>query len=87
MAEATARGETGAERLLAIFDVFGEWFACDDFEGCAFVNVLLEFDDALHPVRLASVEHLGDHPRLRERVAGAGGRQGSAPSPASGTSS
>jgi AcrR family transcriptional regulator len=58
VAEASARGETGTERLLAIFDVFGEWFAREDFEGCAFVNVLLEFDDALHPVRVASAEHL-----------------------------
>ena len=60
VAEATARGETGAERMLAIFDVFGEWFARDDFEGCAFVNVLLEFDEAVHPIRLASVEHLAN---------------------------
>src|SRR3954469_18658607 len=41
-AEAQSRGETPAERLLAIFDVFGEWFARTDFEGCSFVNVLLE---------------------------------------------
>ena len=31
--------------MLAIFDVFGEWFARDDFEGCAFINVMLELDD------------------------------------------
>jgi AcrR family transcriptional regulator len=58
VAEATARGDSGSARLLAIFDVFGEWFARDDFEGCAFVNVLLEFDDALSPIRQASVAHL-----------------------------
>jgi hypothetical protein len=46
--------------MLAIFDVFGEWFARDDFEGCAFVNVLLEFDDALSPIRQASVAHLAN---------------------------
>ena len=44
-AEAERRGATAAERMLAIFDVFGEWFVVDDFEGCAFINVLLEFDD------------------------------------------
>jgi AcrR family transcriptional regulator len=60
VAEATARGDTGAERMLAIFDVFGEWFARDDFEGCAFVNVLLEFDDAQSPIRQATVEHLAN---------------------------
>jgi AcrR family transcriptional regulator len=57
-AEATSRGETGAERLLAIFDVFDEWFQQPDFEGCSFINVLLEFDDPDHPIRRASTEHL-----------------------------
>ena len=59
-AEAQRRGETGAERLLAIFDVFGEWFARADFEGCSFINVLLEFTDADHPVRAASARHLAN---------------------------
>ena len=39
------RAQTPAQRLLAIFDVFGEWFARDDFEGCSFINVMLELDD------------------------------------------
>jgi AcrR family transcriptional regulator len=56
--EATRRGNTAAERLLAIFDVFGEWFAVEDFEGCSFINVLLEFDEREHEVRRASVAHL-----------------------------
>jgi AcrR family transcriptional regulator len=58
VAEATRRGETGAERLLAIFDVFGEWFAEPDFEGCSFINVLLEFDEVDHPIRIATTGHL-----------------------------
>ncbi|MEA2330341.1 MAG: hypothetical protein QOH58_479 [Thermoleophilaceae bacterium] len=57
-AEAESRGDTAAERMLAIFDVFGEWFVIDDFEGCSFINVLLEFDEREHRVRLATVEHL-----------------------------
>jgi AcrR family transcriptional regulator len=57
-AEVERREETGAGRLLAIFDVFGEWFQEPDFEGCSFINVLLEFDEAGHPIRVASVEHL-----------------------------
>jgi hypothetical protein len=47
-----------ARRLVAIFDVFGEWFAREDFEGCAFVSTLLELDDREDPVRVASVRHL-----------------------------
>ncbi|MDQ3151067.1 MAG: TetR/AcrR family transcriptional regulator [Actinomycetota bacterium] len=55
-----ARAATPAARLLAIFDIFGEWFALPDFEGCTFLNVMLEFDDADHPVRRASVRHLAN---------------------------
>jgi AcrR family transcriptional regulator len=57
-AEASCRGETGAERMLAIFDVFDEWFRKPDFEGCSFINVLLEFDDRDHPIRHATTAHL-----------------------------
>ena len=57
-AEARRRGATPEERLLAIFDLFDEWFRRDDFEGCAFVNVLLETSDRAHPARRASALHL-----------------------------
>jgi AcrR family transcriptional regulator len=57
-AEAASRGETGAERLLAIFDIFDEWFRRPDYEGCSFINVLLEYDELDHPIRLATVGHL-----------------------------
>ena len=57
-AEVERREDTGAGRLLAIFDVFGEWFQQDDFEGCSFINVLLEFDQSGHPIRVSCVEHL-----------------------------
>jgi AcrR family transcriptional regulator len=59
-AEVERRADTPNERLLAIFDVFGEWFQRDDFEGCSFINVLLEFDERDHRARRASVEHLGN---------------------------
>ena len=41
-AEARRRGKTPEEQLLAIFELFDEWFHREDFEGCSFVNVLLE---------------------------------------------
>jgi AcrR family transcriptional regulator len=72
-AEAEARGDTPAERMLAIFDVFGEWFVLEDFEGCAFVNVLLEFDDREDRVRQATVGYLGNiRAFLRELATEAG---------------
>jgi AcrR family transcriptional regulator len=57
-AEVCRRGDDGASRLLAIFDVFDEWFRETDFEGCSFINVLLEFAEPEHPIRVASAEHL-----------------------------
>jgi AcrR family transcriptional regulator len=57
-AEARRRGSTPRERLLAIFDVFDEWFHRDDFEGCSFVNVLLEMSDLDNPLGKASAAHL-----------------------------
>ena len=37
-----ARSPEPERRLLAIFDVFDGWFHGPDFEGCSFINVLLE---------------------------------------------
>src|SRR6266545_1678825 len=58
VAEVERRGTAPAERMLAIFDVFGEWFQLADYEGCSFINVLLEFDDRGSAVRQASAGHL-----------------------------
>jgi AcrR family transcriptional regulator len=56
--EAQRRGSDPEKRLLAIFDVFDEWFHRDDFEACSFINVLLEMGSQ-HPAGDASVEYLG----------------------------
>ncbi|HWF74146.1 MAG TPA: helix-turn-helix domain-containing protein [Solirubrobacteraceae bacterium] len=52
------RGSDPAERLLAIFDLFDEWFHRPDFEGCAFINVLLEHPDPADAVHRAGVAYL-----------------------------
>ena len=57
-AEAEARADTPAGRLLAIFDVFGEWFAREDFEGCSFINVMLEAADPGDPIHRAGAAYL-----------------------------
>lgn len=54
---ARQRGESPEARLLAIFDVFDEWFRRDDFEACSFINVLLEMNPR-HPAGRASVGYL-----------------------------
>jgi AcrR family transcriptional regulator len=58
--EVLRRASTPAGQLLAIFEIFSEWFARDDFEGCAFVTSLLEFEDPDDPVRQACVMHLAN---------------------------
>src|SRR2546430_780374 len=56
-AGAINRGTDPEERLLAIFDVFDEWFHRDAFEACSFINVLLEMGPE-HPAGGACVWHL-----------------------------
>ena len=57
LSEARRRAETPEEQLLAIFDVFADWFARDDFEACSFVNILLEMGPD-HPLGQASIDYL-----------------------------
>ncbi len=56
-AGAKSRGSTPEEHLLAIFDVFDEWFRREDFEACSFISVLLEMGPQ-HPAGKASMRHL-----------------------------
>ena len=57
-AGARERGGSAEERLLAIFDVFHDWFQQEDYEGCSFINVLLETGDREHPIGNASARYL-----------------------------
>jgi AcrR family transcriptional regulator len=59
-AESQRRGETPRDRLLAIFDVFSEWFSQPDFEGCSFLTTMIEINDQDHPVHQAAVVHLAN---------------------------
>jgi AcrR family transcriptional regulator len=56
-AQARARGKTAEQQLLAIFDLFDEWFHRDDFEACSFINILLEMTTR-HPLGQASARYL-----------------------------
>ena len=67
------RGDTPEEQLLAIFDVFHDWFQKhEDFDGCSFISVLLELG-AAHPAGQASIQYLDNIRQiLRERAEAAG---------------
>jgi len=60
LAETSRMADTPQGRLLAIFDLFGDWFRSPDFEGCAFIRVLLEITDPASDVRQASVRSLAN---------------------------
>ena len=52
------RGGSPGERLLAIFDLFGEWFRRKDFEGCMFISTLLESHDPKSAMGRAAIDGL-----------------------------
>ncbi len=56
--EVARRASDPEQRLLAIFDVFGEWFRTPGFEGCSFINVMIEITDPAGAVHLAGVSYL-----------------------------
>ena len=71
-AGAQSRADNPEGQLLAIFDVFDEWFHQPDFEACSFVNVLLELGPN-HPAGKASVQHLANIRLFVQQLAVAAG--------------
>ncbi len=65
--EVERRGGPAPARLLAIFDVFGDWFRRKDYEGCLFTRALLEAADRTTPPAAASIAALA---RIRTWLAG-----------------
>jgi AcrR family transcriptional regulator len=50
-------GKTARKHLLGMFDVLREWFASDDFHGCAFLNAAGEIASAEDPIRIVARKH------------------------------
>jgi AcrR family transcriptional regulator len=71
--ESQRRGESPREQLLAIFDVFSEWFSRPDFEGCSFLTTMIEVSNSDHPVHQAAVAHLANIRCYIERLAAEAG--------------
>ena len=72
-AESARRARTPREQLLAIFDVFDGWFRAPGFEGCSFINVMLEHPDEHHPLHVAAAEYLAG---IREFIQGLAAQAG-----------
>jgi AcrR family transcriptional regulator len=62
------RGGTPEEQLLAVFDLFDEWFREPDYAGCPFIKVLLEMG-AGHPAGAACIAHLETVRELLTQIA------------------
>jgi AcrR family transcriptional regulator len=66
-AEVRQRATDPKGRLLAIFDVFDEWFQREEFEGCSFISVLMEAEDPSTRIHQESAMYLA---RIRAFIAG-----------------
>lgn len=66
------RAKDPRRRLLAIFDLYDEWFRQRDYEACSFMKVLFE-DGPAGPYGKAAVRHLMSLRRFVERLAGQAG--------------
>ncbi len=64
-AEVTRRAVDPRKRLLTVFDVFDEWFRAPNFEGCSFINVMLEHPDGAHPIHRAGAAYIA---RIRDFI-------------------
>ena len=71
--ETARRTQDPAGRLLAIFDVFDEWFRRPDFEGCSFINVMLEHPDENHPLHIAAARYLASIREFLKQLARSAG--------------
>lgn len=65
LGEVGQRAGTPEGRLLAIFDVFAEWFAREDYEACSFIRVMFEMG-ASDPAGQASIDYLME---IRNQIA------------------
>jgi AcrR family transcriptional regulator len=74
-AEVRRRASAPQDRLLGIFDVFDEWFREPGFEGCSFINVMLEHPDSNHALNRAAAGQLAG---IREFLAALATDAGSA---------
>jgi AcrR family transcriptional regulator len=71
--EVERRSPDPREQLLAIFDVFDAWFRTPEFEGCSFINVMLEHPDPSDRVHRAGVAYLAGIRDFLEGLARAAG--------------
>ena len=55
--EVDKRATKPRERLLAVFDTYHDWFREEGFQGCMFMNAIVEYPEQDNPIHLAALEH------------------------------
>lgn len=56
VAQVDSKANTPKAKLLAVFDVIGEWLEIPEFRGCAFINAAAEFPIEGNPVHQVSAD-------------------------------
>lgn len=67
--EAKRRATPSLPAVLALFDALDDWFRQECYEGCFFLNALLETHDRSSPVREAAMRGIGEIHALVRRLA------------------
>jgi AcrR family transcriptional regulator len=73
-AQVEQRAPDPGDRLLTVFDVLGEWFAREDYEGCTFIRTVMELQDgdaAVYREAVQRIEHIREMLRAFAEQAGA----------------
>jgi AcrR family transcriptional regulator len=73
VAQVDAKAADPKDKLLAIFDVIGEWIDIPEFRGCAFINASAEFPLEGNPVHQLSAEF---YDKFRHYIADLAGQCG-----------
>jgi AcrR family transcriptional regulator len=54
--ETRSRADAADERIAAVFEAFDEWFRDEGYQGCMFINSLLEIHDETSPIYTAGLK-------------------------------
>lgn len=72
-AESERRAASPHERILTVFDALHDWFHRRDYEGCSFINTLLEISDPESPIHQDACRRLTAVRQILERWASQAG--------------
>lgn len=57
LSQVTDSLEGSKDKLLGVFEAYGEWLVSDSLRGCGFINASAEIPNPSHPARVVAAEH------------------------------